>query len=75
MSHDLIDVRTPLAASKHARVEIGEDGVLHVLVGPLTLHLDQATCQELATTLARGMVRLAETQAAKPRPPTLELVR
>lgn len=74
MSHELIDVRTPLAASRNARLEIGEDGVLHLLVGPITLHLDRGTCQELAATLARGVTRLAELEP-KARPPVLELVR
>ena len=33
--NDLIDIRTPLAAAKNARVELGRDGVLHVhAVGP-----------------------------------------
>lgn len=58
MSDELIDVRTPLAVSPHARVEIGQDGVVHVLAGPVTLHLDRAVCQELTTTLAIAMVRL-----------------
>jgi hypothetical protein len=74
MSDELIDVRTPLAASKNARVEIGRDGVLHVLAGPVTLHLDRATCEELTTTLARAMVALAGMHP-KARPPALALVR
>lgn len=73
MSEELIDVRTPLAASNNARVEIGRDGVLHVLAGPVTVHMDRATCEELATTLARAMVALA-TLHPKTRPPALELV-
>jgi hypothetical protein len=72
VSDELIDVRTPLAASKHARVEIGRDGVLHVLAGPVTLHMDRATCEELTTTLARAMVALA--LHPKTRPPPLALV-
>jgi hypothetical protein len=71
--NDLIDIRTPLAASKNARVELGRDGVLHVLVGPVTVHMDRATCEELATTLARSMVTLA-TLHPKTRPPALALV-
>lgn len=59
MTDRLIDVRTELAASPHTRVEIGQDGVLHVLAGPITLHLDRAICEELTTTLARAMVALA----------------
>jgi hypothetical protein len=73
MNHELIDIRTPLAASKHARVEIGEDGVLHVLVGSTTLHLERAVCEELTTTLARAMVTLAKAQP-RPRQPRLALV-
>jgi hypothetical protein len=42
MSDRLIDVRTLLAASAQTRVEIGQDGVLHVLAGPVTLHLERA---------------------------------
>jgi hypothetical protein len=33
MNDQLVDVRTPLAVSRNARVEIGRDGVLHVLAG------------------------------------------
>jgi hypothetical protein len=60
-----VDIRTELAASKRTRVDIGEDGVLHVLAGPITLHLDRASCEELTTTLARAMVALA--RARRPR--------
>lgn len=73
MSDELIDVRTPLAASKSARVEIGRDGVLHLLAGPVTLHMDRATCEEITTTLARAMVALAEIHP-KGRAPALALV-
>jgi len=73
VSHELVDVRTALAVSPHARVEMGRDGVLHVLVGPLTLHLDRAICEELTTTLARAMVALAKTQPKQTRA-KLELV-
>jgi hypothetical protein len=68
MSDELIDVRTPLATSRHARVEIGHDGVLHVLAGPVTLHLERAICEELTTTLARAMVALARSQPRERRP-------
>jgi hypothetical protein len=74
MSDRLIDVRTPLAASSNARVELGRDGVLHVLAGPVTLHLDRATCEELTTVLARAMVALAGIQP-RLRPPPLALIR
>ena len=69
MSDHHIDIRTELAASKRTRVDIGQDGVLHVLAGPITLHLDRATCEELTTTLARAMVALARS-----RRPRLRLV-
>ena len=62
MSDQLIDVRTTLAASRQTRVEIGNDGVLHVLAGPVTLHLDRGACEDLTTTLARAMVALAHQQ-------------
>jgi hypothetical protein len=79
VSDRLIDVRTPLASSEHARVEIGQDGVLHVLVGSVTLHLDQAVGEELTTTLARAMLALRRAERAerpqRPKRPTLELVR
>ena len=73
MSEELVDVRTPLASSKHARVELGRDGVLHVLAGPVTVHMDRVTCEELTTTLARAMVKLSQLHP-KTRPPTLALV-
>ena len=73
MSDQLIDVRTTLAASRQTRVEIGSDGVLHVLAGPITLHLARAACEDLTTTLARAMVALARNEP-RPRPPTLVIV-
>jgi len=73
MNERLIDVRTQLAASPSTRIEIGEDGVLHILAGPVTLHLDRAVCEELTTTLARAMLVLAR-RAAKRRAPPLCLV-
>jgi hypothetical protein len=72
--NDLVDVRTSLAVSPTARVEIGRDGILHILAGPVTLHLDRAACEELTTTLARAMVVLAKATPKK-RLPALELVR
>lgn len=74
VSEHLVDVRTPLAASPIARVEMGGDGVLHVLAGPVTLSLDRAACEELATTLARAMVTLSRIHPRRARPP-LSLVR
>jgi hypothetical protein len=62
MSDELIDVRTLLAASTQTRVEIGRDGVLHVLAGPVTLHLERGACEELTTTLAHAMVVLARRE-------------
>jgi hypothetical protein len=73
MSDELIDVRTTLAASRQTRVEIGSDGVLHVLAGPITLHLERAACEDLTTTLARAMVALARREPRQ-RAPTLVLV-
>lgn len=66
MSDDLIDIREPLAVSASVRVERGNDGVLHVLVGPVTLHLDRACCEELTTTLARAMMRLSDRNPERP---------
>jgi hypothetical protein len=63
MSERLVDIRTELAASPRARVELGQNGVLHVLAGPVTLHMDRAMCEELTTTLARAMVVLARAKA------------
>lgn len=74
MSDRLVDIRTQLAASPRTRVEIGQDGVLHVLAGPITLHLDRAVCEELTTTLARAMVALARRAPAR-RGSGLRLVR
>jgi hypothetical protein len=62
----LVDVRTPLAASAHTRVELGQDGVVHVLAGPVTVHMDRERCIELTTTLARAMVQLVSIEAARP---------
>jgi hypothetical protein len=74
MSDQLVDIRTTLAASAQTRVDIGQDGVLHVLAGPITLHLDRRACEELTTTLARAMVALAQAQPRR-KPPALSVVR
>lgn len=77
MNHDTpVDVRTVLATSAQSRVEVGADGVMHVLAGPVTLHLERAVCEELTTTLARALVRLVEAEAlaARSAPPPLTLV-
>ncbi len=68
MSDGLIDVRTPLAVSENVRVELGEDGVLHVVTGLLTLHLERDQCEELTTTLARALVRLHKLKKPRARP-------
>jgi hypothetical protein len=60
VNSELVDVRTPLAVTPSARVELGADETLHVLVGPVTLHVHRHLCEELATTLAVAMVRLHE---------------
>jgi hypothetical protein len=73
MDNRLVDIRTQLAASAHTRVEIGEDGVLHVLAGTVTLNLERAVCEELTTTLARAMLALARS-TPKRRAPALCLV-
>ena len=75
MSERLIDIRTELAASPRTRVELGQDGVLHVLAGPVTLHMDRAVCEELTTTLARAMVALARSNRERRTMPGLRLVR
>jgi hypothetical protein len=63
---ELIDVRTVLASSRNARVEIGRDGVLHVLAGPITIHLERAVCEELTHTLAQAMAALCRRSAERP---------
>jgi hypothetical protein len=74
MNERLIDIRTELAASPRTRVEVGQDGVLHVLAGPVTLHLDRAVCEELTTTLARAMVTLARSEPQRRAAAGLRLV-
>ena len=68
MKDGLIDVRTPLAVSENVRIELGNDGALHVVTPRLTLHLDREQCEELTTTLARGLVRLHKLKAPRARP-------
>lgn len=75
MSDQLVDIRTPLAASKNARVEMGQDGVLHVLAGPVTIHIDRTRYEELSLTLAKALVRLREREADEAAPPVLQMVR
>ena len=74
MDHELMDIRTPLAVSPNARVEVGQDGVVHVLAGPVTLHLEHAMCEELTATLARAMLGLAR-RSKRPATPALRLIR
>lgn len=74
MSDERIDARTPLATSENVRVEAGSDGVLHLHVGPITLHLHRDRCEELTTTLARAMIGLARAERAA-KAPRLRLVR
>jgi len=69
----LIDVRTPLAVSENVRVELGENGGLHVVTALLTLHLERDQCEELTTTLARALVRLHKLKKPR-RAPTLRVV-
>jgi hypothetical protein len=64
----LIDVRIPLAASDNVRVEVGRDGEVYLVTQSVTLHLAQARCEELTSTLARAMLRLRKLEAARARP-------
>lgn len=59
-----------LAGSPGVRVELADDGLLHVHAGPVTLRLERAACEELTTTLARAMVLLARSR----RRPDLTLI-
>jgi hypothetical protein len=68
VNEQLIDVRTPLAASENVRVEVGRDGEVYVVTNSVTLHLEQVRCEELTTTLARAMIRLRKLEAARARP-------
>ena len=61
VSEDVVEIRETLSEASQTRLDRGEDGVLHILVGQLH-HLDQAVCAELATTLATGLMRLIEIQ-------------
>jgi hypothetical protein len=70
---DLIDVRTPLAVSENVRVELGENGSLHIVTALLTLHLERDQCEELTTTLARALVRLHKLKKPR-RTPALRIV-
>ena len=62
MDENVVEFRETLSEASQTRLDRGEDGVLHLLVGPVTLNLDQAVCTELATTLAIGLMRLIEIQ-------------
>jgi hypothetical protein len=65
--------RVELAACPTSRVELDPDGSLHVISGNTTLRLDQATCEDLATTLARAVIALSKRQS-EPRSTRLRLV-
>ena len=55
---DIVEVRETLSGASTTRLDLDEDGVLHLLVGPLTIHLDQPTAEELTNTLATGLLKL-----------------
>ena len=74
MKDGLIDVRTPLAVSENVRVELGENGALHVVTALITLHLERDQCEELTTTLARALVRLHKLSKPARRPPNLRVL-
>lgn len=56
-----------LASSPGYRVELADDGIIHVHAGPLSLRLAREACEDLTTTLARAMVHLARLCPKKPR--------
>lgn len=60
-----------LASAPGYRVELADDGVVHVHAGPLSFRLARDACEALTTTLARAMVRLARVC---PRRPVLEVI-
>ena len=74
MSNDSNLERTELATGPNCQVEIDEHGMLHVHAGDVSLELDQAACEDLATTLARAVITLSKRQAAAARRATLRLV-
>lgn len=60
-----------LASAPGYRVELADDGVVHVHAGPLSFRLARDACESLTTTLARAMVRLAKVS---PKRPSLEVL-
>lgn len=74
MSDEWVDVRTPLAVSENVRVEVGDDGRLHVVTAMLTLHFEQPECEELTTTMARALVRLHKLNKPRRAAPKLRVV-
>ena len=58
--NESVEVRETLSSASTTRLDIGDDGVLHLPVGPVTIHLDQPTCEELTTTLATGLLKLVK---------------
>lgn len=74
MSDGWVDVRTPLAVSENVRVEVGDDGRLHVVTALLTLHFERQECEELTTTMARALVRLHKLHKPRRAQPTLRVV-
>ncbi|MBZ5710843.1 MULTISPECIES: hypothetical protein [Nannocystis] len=60
-----------LASAPGYRIELADDGVVHVHAGPLSFRLARDACEALTTTLARAMVRLAHVC---PKRPVLEVL-
>jgi len=60
-----------LASAPGYRIELADDGVVHVHAGPVSFRLARDACEALTTTLARAMVRLAHVC---PKRPVLEVL-
>ncbi|MCA9695530.1 MAG: hypothetical protein R3A51_09525 [Nannocystaceae bacterium] len=58
--------RQVLAHTANVRVDLCSCALIHVHVGPVTLHLERGACETLATTLATAMVRLTQLEEGQP---------
>ena len=57
-----MEIRELLSQGPTTRLDIDGDGILHLLIGPVTIHLDKLSAIELATTLSVGLVKVLKTK-------------
>ena len=68
MKFKVMKIRELLSQGPTTHLDIDGDDTLHLLISPVTIHLDKLSAVELTTTLSGGLVKLLRTkhQTSKP---------